>query len=129
MLNKNSEHTVNKINKDTDNNLLMLDIYINKLTFRIFNIYALDLDSPEFFWKLNTLIQGGRQDYTMICGDLNLTMLPEIDSYNYKHINNPLSHNVLLDTMSILNLRDVFRTMHPTSKCYTWFKTQLNRQD
>ena len=99
----------------------MMDICINNLTFRIFNTYAPNSDSPDFFKKLNTLIQEGNQDYTVICGDLNLTLEPEIDSYNYKHINNLLPRSVLLDTMSILNLRDVFRTIHPTLKRYTWF--------
>ena len=100
----------------------MIDICINNLIFRIFNVYAPNLDSLDFFKKLNTLIQEGSQDYTVICGDLNLTLQPEIDSYNYKHIHNPLPSGVLLDRMNILNLRDLFRTMHPTSKSYTWFK-------
>ena len=128
LLNKNFEYSIKRIDKDTDNNLLMIDIYINNSTFRIFNIYVPNLDSPEFFRKISALIQEGGQDYTVICGDLNLTLEPEMDSYNYKRINNPLSRGVLLDTMSILNLQDVFRTMHPTSKRYTWFKRNPIKQ-
>ena len=36
LLNKNFEHSIKRIDKDTDNNLLMIDIYINNSTFRIF---------------------------------------------------------------------------------------------
>ena len=74
LISKNFEYTVSKTDKDTDGNLLMLDIHINKLTFRMFNVYAPNTDSPDFFYKLTTLIQEGVQDYTMTCGDLNLTL-------------------------------------------------------
>ena len=107
----------------------MIDMCIHNSTFKIFNIYASNLDSPDFFKKLSTLIQEGSQDYTVICGDLNLTLEPEIDKFNYKHINNRLTHGVLLDTISIFNLQDVFRIMHKTSKCYTWFKRNPIKQE
>ena len=119
LISKNFEYTVSKTDKDTDGNLLMLDIRINDLTFRMFNVYAPNTDSLDFFNKLTTLIQEGVQDYTLIYGDLNLTLEPELDSYNYKHVNNPLSRPILRDTMSIFNLQDTFRTMNPTSKRFT----------
>ena len=128
LISKNFEYTVSKTDKNTDGNLLMLDIHINDLTFIMFNVYAPNTDSPDFFNKLTTLIQEGGQDYTMICGDLNLTLEPELDSYNYKHVNNPLSHGILWDTMSIFNLQDAFRTMHPTSKYFTWFRKNPIKQ-
>ena len=63
---------------------------------------------------------------TLACGDLNLTLEPEIDTYNYKHINNPLSCGAFLGTMSICNLKPCIRlpSAIPGSK-----ETQLNRQD
>ena len=64
----------------------------------------------------------------MIYDDLNLTLEQELDSYNYKHVNNPLSRGILRDTMSIFNLQDAFRTMNPTSKCFTWFRKKSIKQ-
>ena len=69
----------------------MLDNCINDSTFRIFNVYVPNSDVTDFFSLLNTLIQEECQDYNMIFGDLNITLEPEMDSFKYKDINNPLS--------------------------------------
>ena len=63
----------------------MLDICINNMIFRLFNVYAPNMDSPAFFHELYMLIQEGIHDYTLICGDLNLTLNANMDACNYKH--------------------------------------------
>ena len=98
----------------------MLDISINNMIFRLFNVYAPNTDSPVFFHELCMLIQEGAQDYTLICGDLNLTLIANMDACNYKHLNNPQSRRVLINTMNNGDLTDFFRAIHPKTKRYTW---------
>ena len=98
----------------------MLDISINNMIFRLFNVYAPNTNSPTFFHELDTVIQEGAQDYTLICGDLNLTLNANMDACNDKHVNNPQSCRVLINTMSTCDLIDFFRAIHPKTKRYTW---------
>ena len=119
-VNTNIEYSINKIHKDQNGNLVMLDISINNMIFRLFNVYAPNTDSPTFFHELDTLIQEGAQDYTLICGDLNLNLNANMDACNDKHINNPQSRRVLINTMSTSDLIDFFRAIHPKTKRYTW---------
>ena len=120
LINTNIEYSVKKIHKDQNGNLLMLDISINNMIFRLFNVYTPNTDSPAFFHELCTLIQEGAQDYTLICSDLNLTLNANMDACNYKHLNNPQSRPVLINTMNNSDLIDFFRTIHPKTKRYTW---------
>ena len=53
-------------------------------------------------------------------GDLNLTLNANMDACNYKHLNNPQSRRVLINTMNNGDLIDFFRAIHPKTKHYTW---------
>ena len=106
----------------------MLDISINNMIFRLFNVYAPNTDSPTFFHELDTLILEGAQDYTLICGDLNLTLNTNMDACNYKHVNNPQSRRVLINTMNTGDLMDFFRAIHPKTKRYTWWRQNPIKQ-
>ena len=103
-----------------DGNLLILDLNIASISVRLINIYAPNLDTPDFFQNLAEFIDQNKQDYLVICGDFNLVMNPNLDSYNYVSINNPKSRNLALQILETYNLTDVFRYMHPDTKRYTW---------
>ena len=47
---------------------------------------------------------------------------PLLDSYNYKHINNPKARNTLIEMVETYNMIDPFRDKYPTLKRYTWRK-------
>ena len=63
----------------------------------------------------------GNSDFT-ICGDYNLVLDPNMDSYNYKHVNNPKARDKLLGKIYEKNIVDPFRETFPLKKCYTWRK-------
>ena len=56
----------------------------------------------------------------MICGDLNLTLNPELDCFNYTSLNNPRARNVVLNIIHDFGLVDLYRYFHPDEKRYTW---------
>ena len=67
-------------------------------------------------------------DYFLICGDFNLVVDPNLDSYNYKSVNNPHSRRLLLSSISNCNWKDIFRELHPNTKRYTWRRKKPLKQ-
>ena len=101
-------------------NIISVDLKLENITIKIINIYGPDIDSPWFYEKLNDLVKNNHLDYTVICGDFNLVLNPDIDSYNNNAINNPWARARLLDMISEHNLKGIFRTLHPSTRRYTW---------
>ena len=120
LLNKTFEYTVKSVWKDSEGNMITLDMDIGNLPVKLVNLYAPNRDSPQFFEKVRDILADNDQIYTIICGDLNLVLNPQLDSYKYKHINNPKSRKLLLELMEIFALKDTFRLLYPNLKRYTW---------
>ena len=89
LIKNNFEYEIHNIQRDLDGNLLILDLNIASISVRLINIYAPNLDTPDFFQNLGEIIDKNKQDYLVIRGDFNLVMNPNLDSYNYVSINNP----------------------------------------
>ena len=45
---------------------------------------------------------------------------PQKDSHNYVKLNNPKARSIVLDTVNDLDLIDIYRTLNPQTKRYTW---------
>ena len=87
---------------------------------RLINIYGPNRDQPNFYSQLRPSIENHQQNYTIICGDLNLVMDPILDTYNYIHVNNPNARNTFIQIMNDNTLLDAFRHFNPQKKRYTW---------
>ena len=59
-------------------------------------------------------------DFVLLAGDLNITLNPHLDSYNYRQLNNPGARNEMLSIINKYNLHDMFRLNHQDEKRYTW---------
>ena len=66
--------------------------------------------------------------YFVICGDYNIALKPDIDTFNYTNINNPKAREKLLEIMEDMKLVDYFRILNPDSKCFTWRRKTPIRQ-
>ena len=55
------------------------------------NLYGPNHDRPNFFKHISNCIDDIDNDETIICEDFNCVLNPELDYYNYKAINNPIS--------------------------------------
>ena len=51
-----------------------------------------------------------------------------MDACNYKHVNNPQSRRVLINTMNSSDMIDVFRAINPKTKHYTWRRHNPSKQ-
>ena len=66
-------------------------------------------------------------------GDWNVVLDYEWDTVGYKNKNNPKANAAVLDLMKILDLGDIYRTLHPDKLRFTWRKgrkeSQMSRLD
>ena len=128
LLGNNFEYKIHNIYRDSIGNLMVIDIKISDFEITLVNIYAPNQDSPEFFDMIENIVHESKQDYILICGDLNLVLDPAKDCYNYTHVNNPRSRNILMNIITEHNLIDIFREFHPHINRYTWRRKNPIRQ-
>ena len=57
-----------------------------------------------------------------MAGDFNVVMNKDLDTMNYKKLNNPKAQYELQNIMNFLDLQDSFRSLHPDLKRYSWRK-------
>ena len=101
VLNDNFEYNITSVFKDSEGNLISIDINIVQILLKLINLYAPNKD---------------------------LVLDPILDSRNYKHLNNPSARKILLDMMVIFNLKDTFRSIHPSLIRYPWRRKNHIRQ-
>ena len=128
LLNTNFEYEIENIDKDKDGNLLLLDFEVNKIKIRLINLYGPNSDDVDFYKNVRSLVTASHQDYVLLCGDFNLTLNPDLDSYNYVNINNPRSRQTLLKFMDENNLIDIYRHCYPSKVRYTWRRRRPTKQ-
>ena len=129
LLKNNFEFKIINSFKDTTGNLILIDLLIgNEFSIRLINIYAPNIDTPQFFEYVETLLVNHSNDYTVLCGYFNLVLDQNMDSMNYNKINNPRSKDFVLKMINNNNLIDAFRKCNPDQKRYTWRRRNPIRQ-
>ena len=84
LLSCNFEYKVLSCDKDTNGNYLGLLLKLSTMTIYLLTIYGPNKDNPEFYQTIDILLQKYDTTYNIICGDFNLVLNPEIDTYKYK---------------------------------------------
>ena len=128
MLNNNFEYKIHNQKLDDSGNYIILDITIEGEKITLINLYGPNEDNPIFYENIFKCIQDFDNDKYIVCGDFNLTLDQQLDTYNYLNINNPKSKNLVLEMLDPFDLKDPYRELYPELKKYTWRKkTQLSR--
>ena len=122
------EYNIISTFSDTFGNLISVDLSLNDCTVKVINIYAPNSDCSDFFSQIKDLITSSETDHIIVCGDYNLALDPSFDTYQYKHVNNPKSRELLLQLMNTCNMTDVFRYLHIETKSYTWRRKRPMQQ-
>ena len=55
-------------------------------------------------------------------GDFKIVINKDLDTINYKKLNNPKAKHELQNIMNLLGLQDFFRSLYPELKRYSWRK-------
>ena len=84
------------------------------------NIYAPNIEAPQYTRQTLTGIRGEFNSNTAIVGDFNTPLTP-VDRSSKQRINKETQNfNETLDPMDLI---DIFRTFHPNAEEYTLFST------
>ena len=120
LLSNNFEYKVIKTEKDTEGNLLVMDLAIEDTKFRIINVYGPNMDDVDFYHNVKYKIHENEQDHLLLFGDLNLTLNPNLDSHNYSNLNNPRARSSMINIIEEYGLIDLYRYLNPNKTRYTW---------
>ena len=91
-------------------------------------LYGPNKDEPQFFNHITNSVEKFNNNNIIICGDFNIALDQQKDTSNYKHKNNPKSHEALIKIMDSYELVDSFTLKNPKSKRYTWRNKSTNLQ-
>ena len=116
----NFEYHIISSATDLDGNYLCLTIKTASSVFNLLTLYGPNTDNPTFFRDVKDIVQQNNPDYYIMCGDFNLTLDRDLDSMNYKQLNNPKARIEVLNMIQELNLCDIFRNFYPKLHRYTW---------
>ena len=86
----------------------------------IVNIYAPNIGAPQYIRQMLTAVKGEIDSNAVMVGDFNTPLSP-MDRSSKMKINKETQ--VLNDTLSKMDLIDIYRTFHPKRTEYTFFSS------
>ena len=124
---------VHSIEKDDQGNMIKMCCMYDNNKFNLLCIYGPNTDSPDFYENIFNLISNNAGPNSIIIGDYNLTMDPDLDNLNYVQARNTRARNKLRELMNIHGFVDVYRQLNDNKKDFTWTnnanKSQRGRLD
>ena len=107
--------------------MAILTEYENKRIL-IEGVYGPNSDEPAFYEnEVFEKIDTWGAEFTIIAGDWNLTLNPQIDTKNYVNDdNNERARSEVIRKINEYNLVDVWRTFNPDQKTFTWRRPGRN---
>ena len=128
LLNNNFQHDIGRIVKDPNGNYLIMEITIKGKKITLVNIYGPNEDRPQFYSNIRQKVDEFDNDMTIICGDWNLIIDPDLDCESYKNINNPKARAVVKELLD-LDFMDAFRAINEEKRGFTWRKLNPEKKN
>ena len=122
LLNNNFQHDIGRTVTDPNGNFLILEITIKGKKITLVNIYGPNEDCPQFYYNIKQKVEEFDNDMTIICGDWNLILDPDLDCENYKHINNPKARGAVKELLDDFDFMDAYRLINDDKRGFTWRK-------
>ena len=113
---KKIEFKIKTTTRDKEGHYIMIKGSIQE-DITMVNIYAPNIGAPQYIRQMLTAIKGEIDNNTIIVGDFN-TPLSALDK-SFKMKINKETH-ALIDTLSKVDLIDIYRTFHPKTTEYTF---------
>ena len=109
---------IKNITRDKERHYIMIKGSIQEEDITIVNIYAPNIEAPQYIRQTLTDIKGETNSNTIVIGDLNNPLTP-MDRSSKQKINKETQ--VLNNTLDEMDLIAIFRTFHPDAEEYTFF--------
>ena len=120
LINNNFEYKAERVETDPNGNFIILDIKMQDKRFTLVYLYGPNEDKPQYCNNIRQKLVHYESDLTTLCGDWNLVINPDIDTYNYLHISNPRARQTVLKFIEKGNFVDIWRVVHENEKGFTW---------
>ena len=134
ILPENHDYEIECLYRDMNGRIVAIKVENNNDHVVIVNIYAPSANENDKIIFANELLECLEDMMThtnnfnlMIGGDLNLCLLPELDSYSGRNVNSKY-RSVIHGLIENYNLIDVWRTLNPELKRYTWRRSNPIQQ-
>ena len=111
---------IKKITRDKEGHYTMIKGSIQEEDKTIVNIYATNIEAPQYIRQTLTDVKGEINSNTIIVGDFNTALTP-MDRSSKQKINKETQ--VLSDTLDEKDLVDIFRIFHPNAEEYIFFSS------
>ena len=128
LFNNTFDFKIKKTELDREGNFAIAHIETMEKFITITNIYGPNRDFPNFYSNIKTRMEQYNDTSHIMCGDFNLVLDPTKDYENYSNVNNQNSRKEVLSLISSLNLEDIWRSIHPDGKGFTWRKRNPRKQ-
>lgn len=116
-------HIIN-LERDKEGRFLLVQLNLDDVVYSLLNVYAPTMDNQKeqlaFLCKLETMLNKISHTKMIIGGDFNIVSNPFLDRWQPKTVKTTKAANKLLELKELFNLTDVWRTMNPDLKRYTW---------
>ena len=109
---------INAVKRDKEGHYLMIKGSIEEEDITIINIYAPNIEAPQYVRQMLTRMKGEINNNTIIVGDFNTPLTP-MDRSTKQKINKETQ--TLNDRMLPLDLIDIYRTFHPQNNQFHLF--------
>ena len=122
IINSNIEYKLHMVDKDKGGRYIIIDIELPGIArFLMLNIYGQNQDKPDLLREIVDKLEQNVIRNWILCGDWNLVLDQNLDTYNYLHHNNPISSQILKDFIKRNQLLDIWRSNNPDTKKFSWF--------
>ena len=103
--------------RDKEGHHIMIKGSIQEEDITIINIYAPNIGAPQYVKQMLTRMKGEIKSNTIIMGDFNTPLTPMGRSTEQKISKETQTLN---DTIDQLDLIDIYRTLHSTTRNFTF---------
>ena len=114
---------IKPIIRDIEGHYIMIKGSTQEEDITIVNIYAPNIGTPTYIRQILTAIKGETDSNIIIVGDVN-TLLSPMDRSSKMKINKEIQ--ALNDTLNMIDLIDIYRTVHPKTTEYFLLKCSWN---
>ena len=111
---------IKTITRDKERHYIMIKGSIQKEDITIVKIYAPNIGASQYIRQMLTVIKGKIDSNKIIVGEFKTPLSP-MDRSSKMKINKEIQ--ALNDTLNMMDLIDIYRTVHPKTTEYTFFSS------